>query len=247
MERKIIKRMSPNHYNGRGGEIPIMIVNHITEGAIQGALSWLCNPASKASAHYVVARNGDIYQLVDLRNGAWCNGTSIYNKGKYYYKNSTNSIVKGKAVNANLYTVSIEHEGYSYKEGRGALTEEQYQSTLWLHGYIKREIKRIYGYNIKFDCLHVVGHCVIAPKEKPNCPGALFPWDRLMKDLQNKGGVIMKNANDANRVKFDFNSKKFTVDGKLIDGHNYVQARELLEKLGYTVGWDKALREIKIQ
>ena len=57
----------------------------------------------------------------------------------------------------------------------------------------------------------------------------------------------MKNANDANRIKFDFNNKKFTVDGKLIDGHNYVQARELLEKLGYTVGWDKALKEIKIK
>lgn len=243
MERKIIKRMSPNHYNGRGGEIPIMIVNHITEGAVAGAVSWLCNPKSKASAHYVVARNGDIYQLVDLRNGSWCNGTSIYNKGKYYYKNSTNSIVKGKAVNANLYTVSIEHEGYSYKEGRGALTDEQYQSTLWLHRHIINEVKSIYGHDIVVDREHIIGHYEVAPREKPNCPGQRFPWDRLMKDLQNKGG----KAVDKDRVKFDFKKKKFTVDGKLIDGHNYVQARELLEKLGYTVGWDNALKEVKVK
>ena len=52
---------------------------------------------------------------------------------------------------------------------------------------------------------------------------------------------------DKDRVKFDFKNKKFTVDGKLIDGHNYVQARELLEKLGYTVGWDNALKEIKVK
>lgn len=244
MERKIIKRMSPNHFNGRGGEIPIMIVNHITEGAALGAVSWLCNKASAASAHYVVARNGDIYQLVDLRNGAWCNGTAIYNKGKYYYKNSTNSIVRGKAVNANLYTVSIEHEGYSYKEGRGALTEEQYQATLWLHRHIINEVKSIYGHDIVVDREHIIGHYEVAPKEKPNCPGALFPWERLMQDLQNKGGGAMDKAS---RVKFDFNNKKFSVDGKLIDGHNYVQARELLEKLGYTVGWDRALREIKVK
>ena len=65
-----------------------------------------------------------------------------------------------------------------------------------------------------------------------------------MKDLQNKGGKAMDKAS---RVKFDFQNKKFTVDGKLIDGHNYVQARELLEKLGYTVSWDRALREIKVK
>ena len=237
--------MSPNHFNGRGGEIPIMIVNHITEGAVAGAVSWLCNPESKASAHFVVARNGDIYQLVDIRNGAWCNGTAIYNKGKYYYKNSTNSIVKGKAVNANLFTVSIEHEGY-FNKGKGTLTEEQYQSTLWLHRHIINEVKNKYGHDIVVDREHIVGHYEVAPREKPNCPGPLFPWDRLINDLQ-KGGGAMKNANDANRVKFDFNNKKFTVDGKLIDGHNYVQARELLEKLGYTVGWDNALREIKVK
>ena len=224
-----------------------MIVNHITEGAVAGAVSWLCNPKSNASAHFVVARNGDIYQLVDIKDAAWCNGTGTNPSGKYYYKRSTNSIVRSKAINANLYTVSIEHEGFSYKEGRGALTEEQYQSTLWLHGYIDSEVKRIYGYNINFDRLHIIGHCVVAPKEKPNCPGALFPWDRLMKDLQNKGGKTMDKVLDANKVKIDFNGKKFTVSGQLIDGRNYVQARELLEKLGYTVDWDNMLKEIQIK
>ena len=104
-------------------------------------------------------------------------------------------------------------------------------------------VKSIYGHDIVVDREHIVGHCEVAPKEKPNCPGKLFPWDRLMNGLQNKGSGAM----DKDRVKFDFNSKKFTVDGKLIDGHNYVQARELLEKLGYTVGWDAALREIKVK
>lgn len=245
MNRKIIRRNSPNHFNGRGGETPIMIVNHITEGNISGAVSWLCNPDSKASAHFVVAKNGDIYQLVDLRNGAWCNGTSIYSKGKYYYKRSTNSIVRGKAVNANLFTVSIEHEGY-YRDGQGALSEEQYQATLWLHRHIINEVKSIYGHDIVVDREHIVGHYEVAPREKPNCPGQRFPWDRLIADLQ-KGRKEITMDKAVEKVKFDFNNKKFAINGKLIDGHNYVQARELLEKLGYTVGWDNALREIKIK
>lgn len=138
---------------------------------------------------------------MDLRDAAWCNGTSIYSKGKYYYKNSTNLIVRGKAVNANLYTVSIENEGY-YKETRGALTDAQYQSNLWLHGHIFREVKSIYGHDIVVDREHIIGHCEVAPIEKPNCPGPLFPWARLMNGLQNKGGEAM----DKDRVKFDFNN-----------------------------------------
>lgn len=240
--KDITRKNSPNHFKGRKGEKPIMIVNHITEGYAMGAVSWLCNPRSQASAHFVVTREGKIYQLVDIRDAAWCNGTGTNPQGKYYYKRSTNSIVRSKAINANLFTISIEHEGFSYKEGRGALTEKQYAATLWLHGYIDSEVKRIYGYNINFDRMHVVGHYVIAPKEKPNCPGPLFPWDRLINDLNKT-----KGSDAVEKVKFDFKGRKLDVEGKLISGRNYVQARELLEKLGYKVDWNQSTKEIIVR
>jgi N-acetylmuramoyl-L-alanine amidase len=47
------------------------IVIHSTAGGLDGALSWLCNPVSKVSAHYVIARSGDIYKLVPLSRAAW--------------------------------------------------------------------------------------------------------------------------------------------------------------------------------
>jgi N-acetylmuramoyl-L-alanine amidase len=41
-----------------------------------GAVSWLTNPASKASAHYVIGRTGTIWQLVPTDKQAWHAGVS---------------------------------------------------------------------------------------------------------------------------------------------------------------------------
>lgn len=182
------KKNSPNHFNGRNGWKPDMIVCHITEGGYAGAVSWLCNPQAQASSHFVVAADGRITQLVDLTNGSWCNGNSTDPNSRLYYKNALNSIVKSRATNANYYTYSIEHEGYSYKDRYGALTEAQYQSTLWLCRYIISENKRLYGIDIPIDREHIIGHYEIDPVGKPNCPapnkGANFPWNRLIADLK---------------------------------------------------------------
>ncbi len=115
---------SPNHWDGRRGWKPDMIVCHITDGSYSGAVSWLCNPQSQASAHFVVARDGRVTQLVDIRNGAWCNGTSVTAGHAYHYSTSTLPLVRSRGTNANRYTISIEHEGM-YSQTHGALTDAQ--------------------------------------------------------------------------------------------------------------------------
>lgn len=167
---------SPN-YMSRQGWKPDMIVLHVCEGGFAGSVSWLCNPASQTSSHYVTGRNGELEQLVDLDKASWCNGTSVREGATYDYRRSTNRLVRERRTNANYYSISIENEGYSYKDGYGELTEPQYQTVLKLC----REL--IAKYNIPVDREHIVGHYEIAPKEKPNCPGPKFQWDRLMKDL----------------------------------------------------------------
>lgn len=185
-EFKIIKKSSPNKMS-RNGWKPDMIVSHIAEGTYDGTISWLCNPKSQASAHFVVSKNGEITQLIDLKEAAWGNGTSTDPKKNNHYSKSSLKIVRDRKTNANYYTISIEHEGF-YKDSYGALTPEQLEATIWLHRYIINEVKKIYGIEIPLDREHIVGHYQIDPVRKPNCPGKAFQWDKLIEGL--KEGVI---------------------------------------------------------
>jgi N-acetylmuramoyl-L-alanine amidase len=66
---------SPN----KGGVItPDTIIVHDTAGALNtmGSVAWLCNPQARASAHFVIGRDGKIFQLVSCNVKAWHAGVS---------------------------------------------------------------------------------------------------------------------------------------------------------------------------
>lgn len=182
-EFNIVKRLSPNKYSGRKGWKPDMIVSHITEGGFEGSVSWLCNPRSQASSHFVVAKDGRITQLVELTDSSWCNGTSTNPSKNTHYGKADLKQVRDRKTNANYYTVSIEHEGFS-KDGQGRLTDIQLEATIWLHKHIIKEVKRIYGVDIPLDREHIVGHYQINPITKPFCPGANFQFDKVIEELR---------------------------------------------------------------
>ena len=174
-----IKQKLSKNFSSRQGSKIIAIVNHITAGSFSGAVSWLCNPASKASAHYVISRAGEIVQLVADENSAWHAGG--LNKPNWPLYNG---------VNPNRYTIGIEHEGYTGVGGDGNLTEEQYQATLWLHKQL------IAKHGIPIDKDHIIGHYRIDSVNRPNCPGQAFPWDRLFTDLRTVPGPFPDVAGD---------------------------------------------------
>lgn len=181
---KIEQKASPNHFS-RSGWTPDMIVCHIAEGTYDGTIGWLCNPASQTSAHFVVGKDGRVAQLVPLEQAAWCNGTSTSANDKRYYGKSTLEAVRERKTNANYYTISIEHEGY-WKDGHGKLTAAQQEATVELIRHIRAEIKRLYGAEIPADRKHVVGHCEINPITKPCCPGECFPFEEIIRSLEDQ-------------------------------------------------------------
>lgn len=68
---------SPNH----GGALvnPRFIVVHFTAGSsLDSSTSWLCNPASRDSAHLIIGRDGSVNQLVPLDVVAWHAGLSSW-------------------------------------------------------------------------------------------------------------------------------------------------------------------------
>ena len=178
---KIVWKPSPNFTKGRRGRKIIAIVNHITAGNYPGCLSWLQNPKAKASAHYLVTKLGDIYQLVKDEDTAWHAG--IVNQPNWPLYDGTNP---------NHITIGIEHECIS----GGRLTEMQYQATLWLHKQL------CIKHGIPVDNNHIIGHYRTDSVNRPNDPGPDFPWQRLFADLKGSEKVpewkreIMDKAHD---------------------------------------------------
>lgn len=265
---------SPNRFNGRMGKSIIAIVNHITAGNFPGCLTWMKNPAAKASAHYLITRTGKIYQMVKDENAAWHAG--FINKPSWKLNDGTNP---------NYITLGIEHEALT---GNHGLTEAQYQSTLELHKIL------IAKYKIPVDKDHIIGHCHIDSVNRPNDPGSAFPWDRLFKDLKNESykiipiAVTNKTVNGllinsmtyapvraigealgeivnwdsvyrcaiigkpsiplkkAAEGAVNIIAKNKIMAGKLIDDTTYAPVRELAELLGRRVDWDSKTESVRI-
>ncbi len=140
---------SPNFWQGRKGYKPEAVVIHIMAGSIQSCDGWFNNPNSQASAHYGVAKSGEVHQYVKEEDAAWHAG-GVYNPTWNFIKPN---------INPNLYTIGIEHEG----QAGDIWTEQQKQASASL---IREICER---WQIPMDRNHIIGHYQITAK-KPNCP-----------------------------------------------------------------------------
>jgi len=176
-------RQSPNCNNGLGrkgwDKKADMIIMHITEGAFNGAVGWLCNTAAQTSSHFVTGQNGDFIQLVKLSDYSWCNGNSPSTIGQ-----ALNPLVKARPNdNANWYTFSLENEGFSYKDRFGVPTENQIEAIVEC---CKKIVNHIHTYNPTWRATrtNVTGHYDISSRDKASCPspnfGEKFPFDRII-------------------------------------------------------------------
>lgn len=159
----------------RKGEIPAIIVNHISAQSLTSLDAWYTCPDNKiSSAHFAVSKNGTVHQYVTIERMAFSQGL----EGERIAL-APAFVVREKGMNPNRYAVSIEHEGMD-----GLLTEEQYQACLHLHRYIQRYVMEKWGHWISLDYEHVLGHFQIDAIRKANCPGPNFPWSRLYEDMR---------------------------------------------------------------
>jgi len=191
VQMTINKYSTPNKWNGRTfyGKtwIPDIIVCHIAEGTYNGTIAWEQNSSSRVSSHFIVGQDGRIAQMVDLKDTAWCNGTSTNPNDSTYYGYATAKLVRERKTNANYYTISIENEGF-YAKTRGELTPKQLEAEIDLIAYIITEVKRIWGVTIPVDRNHIIGHYEVTPKTKPHCPGEKFQWNAVISGVKHKLG-----------------------------------------------------------
>ena len=244
---KITKTPSPNRTIGRNGWHPDKIVCHITEGSFEGAVSWITNPASQVSYHYVVARDGRIVQAVDISDTAWANGTTANGANNANHLSHLEA-VRRRNVNANLYTISISFEG-RHSEKQGDLSPAQLTAGIQLIAHIREEVKQRFNVTIPLDSENIVGHSHITPRRKPNCPGRKFPFDEIIRQL-NGMTATPKNPTPQNTnetMRFDMNNGIYYIPAFIRNDLTYVQARPLIEAMGYTAKWDGDSRTVIIR
>jgi len=140
---------SPNFWKGRRGFSPDAIVVHRAEGSMKGTIAWFLTPESQVSAHFVIAKNGYIVQMVNLHDTAWHAG--IVKDPKWTFLKP--------GVNPNLYTIGIELEGYA---GEPAPFVQ--------HLALKELIEKLcQDFNISQDLNHIIPHNYIRADKA--CPG----------------------------------------------------------------------------
>lgn len=146
---------SPN-FNERGGkDIDTIVLHHTASNNGKADLAHMRNPAAQVSAHYMIDKDGKIYQLVNDSKRAWHAG---------------NSQLHGVPTDVNGRSIGIEivNDG----SGKTPFTDAQYKSLIQLTGYLKQE------YKVPMN--NIVGHKDVAvPKGRKNDPAANFDWNRL--------------------------------------------------------------------
>jgi N-acetyl-anhydromuramyl-L-alanine amidase AmpD len=149
---------SPNFWSGRSGFDIKYIVMHGTAGDAQPSLNWLTNPASAASVHYLVDRQGNVYQLVREGDSAWGNG--IPEQGSQFLG----------GPNPNFFTISIEHE--RNVDNTSPITPQQQAASTALVADMRR----------RHGNLPLIPHSAISPISRAHCPGPGFPMEAIDRD-----------------------------------------------------------------
>ncbi len=184
---KFINKYRSKNYNKREKTVCIeYIIIHYT--AIENhldAIDYLCDRRNKVSSHFLINKEGLIYNLVDINNRAWHAGKSNW---KGHFDMNSRSI----GIELDYLGRDLETEKYSFKQIFS----------------LKKLLKFLFK---KFDINYnnILGHSDIAPYRKID-PGKNFPWKKLCKENLS---YIPKKLNYSQKKKLNiymnsYNSKK---------------------------------------
>lgn len=140
-------RPSPNFDARRPN---LVVIHHTTDETSEEALGTLTSPERKVSSHYLVGRDGKVFQLVDEKDRAWHAGLSWWN---------------GQS-DVNSASIGIELDN----TGSEPFADVQIDALLVLLAGIKERNG--------IPTANFVGHADVAPGRKVD-PSDFFPWATL--------------------------------------------------------------------
>ena len=130
-----------------------VVIHHTAQDSVRQTLNTFTLPRAQVSAHYVISRDGEIYQMLNDYYRAWHGGVGMW----------------GNTTDLNSTSIGIELDN----NGSDAFTDLQIQSLLDVLKQLKEK------YNI--PTRNFIGHSDIAPSRKVD-PNKNFPWKKLAEE-----------------------------------------------------------------
>ncbi|NJN28817.1 MAG: SH3 domain-containing protein [Cyclobacteriaceae bacterium] len=169
--------------------MPDSLVIHYTAGRdAESSARHLQQSNVKASAHIVIGRNGEIYQIVPFNTIAWHAGESSYG-GRAHFNNLSIGIEldnAGELTKTGNEYISWFGKKYLSNEAIQAIHRNETIAKYW-HIYtekqllVNEEITQLIMRHYP-SITHVLGHEEISPGRKQD-PGPAFPLDRFRRRL----------------------------------------------------------------
>ena len=128
---------TPASRTAKGRQITTIVIHATDGGTMLGNVWWLSGGHSHASANYVIARDGEIVQLVHLSDIAWHAGN----------------------WKVNCHSIGIEHVGDTYDPA--GFTTAEYTSSAKLVAWL------VLRYGIPIDRAHIIGHYQVPDPNHP--------------------------------------------------------------------------------
>jgi len=163
---KACRFLTPNRYHAtcksRLVRPPEAVVMHYTASSkFRGTVRWLTDPTARVSAHFVIARSGDVAQLAPLADRCWHAG-------------GRSSRLRGER-NVNGRTFGIELMNLGNASGQWQpFTIKQIAATYQVVEALARHFPQLR------QASAFVGHRDVDPSRKID-PGPLFPWTIIRK------------------------------------------------------------------
>lgn len=158
----------------------VIVLHYTSGGNAMSSAQWLARADNSVSAHLVIARSGQILQLLPFNVKAWHAGISS---------------LEGRP-NVNNFSIGIELDNAGPLHRRGQewftwfnkqimpdevfTTVENGHASYW-HTYTKRQIEVLVevcrALKRNYPIRHIVGHCEVTSRKLD--PGPAFPWDEF--------------------------------------------------------------------
>jgi N-acetyl-anhydromuramyl-L-alanine amidase AmpD len=180
-----VQKPLPYFWTGHQGHRVKAVVLHIAEGFLSNL--WSVLNGKMGSVHFGIGKDGSVEQYVSVNHSAFGNGLAWHDSKWYtpydkFFEHPIRPPWQGliPGVNPNLYTISIEHEGFFQQEWTDAMFDANHRLLQWL----AEQFSLVY-----VPQQSLIGHGEIDPVNRKNCPGPNVDFHRIAAEANGRAAL----------------------------------------------------------